>query len=121
VRLSLPSQALNRSAMTAVVRLLSLLALLLMPFGMAVAPAEAAGHHGAMAAMPMDHCPDRPSKGDDQGTVADCAMPCSAALPAADLSPADSGPAQRASAESSAETALAGIEMEIATPPPKLS
>ena len=35
--------------MTAVVRLLSLLALLLMPFGMTAAPAEPAGHDAAMA------------------------------------------------------------------------
>ncbi len=107
--------------MTAVVRLLSLLALLLMPFGMTAAPAEPAGHDAAMAAMPMGHCPEQPSTGDDRGTAADCAMPCSAALPAVDFAPVGMLSCHRLAAKPALDTALPGIELEIATPPPKRS
>lgn len=107
--------------MTAVPRLLALIALLLMPFGMAAAPAVVAAQHHSPAAMATEHCPDQPSDADVDGGVSDCAMPCSAALPAVDLSPVDSLAVARPPADPALQTALSGIELEIATPPPKLS
>jgi hypothetical protein len=101
---------------SALFRLLALFAVLLMPFGMAAAPAT--GHH--QASMPADHCGDMPAE-KDLGGLADCAMPCSAALPATDLAPADLAPIARTAGEPWIEHRLAGVLMEIATPPPKLS
>jgi hypothetical protein len=104
---------------SAIFRLLALFAVLLMPFGMAAAPAAAAtGHH--QASMPANHCGDMPVE-KDVGGLADCAMPCSAALPATDLAPAELAPIARTTGEPWIEHRLAGVLMEIATPPPKLS
>ena len=107
--------------MTAVLRLLALVALLLMPFGMAAAPAESAVQHHPAAAMAIDHCPDQQSGDDRKGAVGDCAMPCSAALPAVELAPADSPPGRSAPMQLAVEPVLTGLVLEIATPPPKLS
>lgn len=103
----------------AALRLFALIALLLMPFGMAAAPAAPADEHHS-AAMAMEHCPDGQDRQQDPGgNIADCAMPCSAALPAADLSPASAIDLPRAPAEPAFQIALSGILLEIATPPPK--
>lgn len=100
-------------------RLLAILAILTMPFGMAAAPAAAADEHHS-AAMPMEHCPDgQDRQRDPGGSFAECAMPCSAALPAANLSPAVAITLPRAPAEPAFQIALSGILLEIATPPPK--
>ena len=109
--------------MSTLAKLLAILALVLTSFGMTAAPAAAAPHHGASAAMtmPMEHCSDEGGSGDAQGGVAECAMACSAALPAADLSQLDSltilctpdrGPVARS---------LHGLHPDTATPPPKAS
>jgi hypothetical protein len=97
-------------------RLIALVALLLMPFGMTAAPALAQqpGHSAAMAG----HCGDQPDRGQSQlPTKEHCAV-CGA-LPAAD-SPA---PAPRLKPSMPRTAALAvsfaGIEPETATPPPK--
>ena len=100
-------------------RLVTMIAALLMPFGMAAAPAApASGHHAAMAS-PTEHCPQGAPAEDTSGAPADCAMPCSAALPAADFAAARSDTLHQAAAEPALEGALAGILLEIATPPPK--
>ena len=105
--------------MARVLRLLTLLAVLLMPFGMAAAPAApAAVHHGA--SMPMEHCGDTPAERDIGGT-ADCAMPCSSALPATDLASTALEPVAHSAEGPWIERKLAGVLMEIATPPPRLS
>jgi len=103
--------------MAAVIRLLTLIALLTMPFGMAAAPAAAG--HDAMAAMPTEHCPDGAPADDNGGSPADCAMPCSAALPATSAEPALLEPQTQTAADPSVLAALTGIALEIATPPPK--
>jgi hypothetical protein len=105
----------------ATIRLLALFALLLMPFGMAAAQADPGGQNHSASAMLMNHCPEQQSDSEGAGGVADCAMPCSAALPAADLSPADSQSAGPVPAEFAVPSALFGLALEIATPPPKLS
>ncbi len=102
-------------------RLLTLIALVLMPFGMAAAPASAQPmppmqHHAATA---ESHCMDQDSP--DHGKTAqpgDCAMTCAAIVapqPAAAPPPARVKPViarplvQRGS----------GLHTEAATPPPK--
>lgn len=104
---------------TAVFRLLTLFALVLMPFGMAATPAMAqpmAGHH-AMASM--GHCDEQPDQ--DQGPASkqmDCAAMCSAI-------PAANGPSPLPVLKPVAPRSIAlaapfiGVEPEIATPPPR--
>lgn len=101
-------------------RLLALFALLMLPFGMAAAPAQAHDMHPAASTMPADHCPDEDSAPDSQATFAGCAMPCSAALPA-DFPVTGPEVFTGGPSEPSLGPTLSGIELEIATPPPKLS
>jgi hypothetical protein len=93
-----------------------LVALLLMPFGMQ--PASAADHFPSMS---IGHCPDQGSKPDSKGTLAHCTMACSAALPAVDAEPIRSHEMARTSFAPGLASALSDIELEIATPPPRLS
>ena len=105
--------------MTAIWRLFSIVSLLLMPFGMAAAPAAPAGGHHADAAMPAEHCPEGDEQNGLGGAAAKCAMPCSAALPAVEVDPADGDRLAGTPAQPALDLALSGIELEIATPPPK--
>jgi hypothetical protein len=99
-------------------KLLAFVAVLLMPFGMSAAPAEAHHRHAA-AAMPMEHCPDGQPKSEGSGVLHSCTMACSAALPAADCPPVAAQLVTRPPAEPRFVPPLAGIELEIATPPPR--
>ena len=105
----------------AALRLFTLLAMLMMPFGMAAAEAAPAGQHHSASGAQTEHCPENQPGGDLPGAVADCAMPCSSALPAADVTPVKPEPPVRGPSEPRLQVALAGIELEIATPPPKLA
>jgi hypothetical protein len=104
-------------------KLLILLSVLLMPLGMAAAPATArtvpvAGDH---ASMPMEHCPDSAPKQHMKGGFALCAMSCSAALPGFDAGLTE---AVRFACEPASPVALHrlhGLHPETATPPPKHS
>ena len=104
-------------------RLLVLLAVLVMPLGMARAAAAmpSMAHHAVMSVPAMEHCPDQSSKHDDNAGPAMCSMACASALPAQDLV-RDEMPLQASQlvVATPAET-LRGILMEIATPPPNLS
>jgi hypothetical protein len=117
-RLSAANRARNQPHMGSLVRLITLVAVLLMPSAMSAAPAAAAERHHAT--MPMEHCPDDKSN-DAAGGIAKCAMPCSAALPAMDCRRIETTVVIRQLCEPALQLALAGIELEIATPPPKLS
>lgn len=103
---------------TAVLRLVALIVLLLMPLGMSAAPAAA---HHAPAMATMQHCPDQGSKHDPRGSEGECTMACSSALPAADLAPMRCLATSRTPAEPLVARVLSGIELEIATPPPRRS
>jgi hypothetical protein len=102
--------------MALALKLLTLVALVLMPFGMAPAAATPAHH----AAMPMEHCPD-PSPKQAHNGIAECTMACAGALPAmlsteaAPLLPVEAPP------EASATAQLHGLQPETATPPPRNS
>ena len=100
------------------IRLLALLAVLVMPFGM-IAPAAAA-HHEPAAAMPMKHCPDS-QESKTEGGIAKCAMACSAALQELGSPTIGCRAIARASPLPSVTQALHGIRDDIATPPPKRS
>lgn len=101
-------------------RLLALVAVLLLPFGMAAAPAAA--HHAQMAAtMPMQHCPDGTPGKNSKPALTECTMACSSALPAVELAPLDLQSLSRSVACPAVTATLTGITLEIATPPPRLS
>jgi hypothetical protein len=97
-------------------RLIALVALLLMPFGMTATPALAqqSGHPDSMAG----HCSDQPDRGQSQLPAKEHCAVCSA-LPATD-GPAPA-PVLKPSMPRTAALAVpfTGIEPETATPPPK--
>lgn len=106
--------------MATVWKLLALIAVLLLPLGMTTAPAAAATtDHGAMASMPMKHCPEQSPVHGGKAGFTECTMACSAALPASDL-PRDR-PLLIAClpVETEAAHVLHGVHPDTATPPPK--
>ena len=108
--------AYDRDMAAAVIRLLTLIALVLMPIGMAGAPAMAAPADHEMAAM--NHCDEMPSDEPAPPAKMDCTAMCTA-LPAAEapvLAPMLKPVAPRSIAISAPAS---GIEPEIATPPPR--
>jgi hypothetical protein len=107
--------------MRTAIQLLALIALMIMPLGMATAPAAAVHHEAMSAAIPMGHCPDQDSSRHSTGALADCTMACAAALPATDLAALDSHPIVKFAPQPALIAALSGIELEIATPPPRPS
>jgi hypothetical protein len=100
-------------------RLLVFIAVVLMPFGMAAAPAASMQHQ--QMTMPMQHCPEPGSSHHSTGALADCTMACASALPATDLQIADAHPVSKFTPRPTLVAALPGIELEIATPPPRRS
>jgi hypothetical protein len=98
-----------------ILRLLLLLAVLLMPFGMA-APAAA---HGAGASVVMVHCPEQPLSKGAHRHFAECTMACSAALPATELARDTPRSIVCVPAETAVAQHLHGLDPEIATPPPR--
>jgi hypothetical protein len=100
-------------------KLLILLAVLLMPFGMMPAPAAAAAHHGPMAGTPMQHCPGEPTKHDPKSGFVECTMACSAALPAADIARGEPLLIVCTPVRPSVSHVLHGLHPETATPPPR--
>lgn len=105
----------------ALLRFLTLLALVLMPFGMTGAPAVAQPLAADHAAMAMGHCDEQPAKDNaPKPAKMDCTAMCTA-LMAADCpvpAPAMTPAAPRSTA---AAVAFVGIDPEIATPPPRQS
>lgn len=98
-------------------KLLTLLAVLLLPLGMA--PAAAAPVRNQMA-MPMQHCPDQSPQQRHDGFT-ECTMACAAALPA--MESQTDAPLMRAApvAQASPIEPLHGLHPETATPPPRLA
>lgn len=98
-------------------KLLLLLAVLMLPLGMA-GPA-AANDRVPPAAMAMHHDAGHHSSGHAKGVMAECTMACSAALPAAELRPLEIRPVTLAPEKPAPATKLTGILLEMATPPPR--
>jgi len=99
-------------------KLVVLLAVLLMPFGM-TAPAAAAAQH-APTAMPMGHCPEESPSQRKAGFV-ECTMACSAALLATSFGPREPLAIVCAPDEPAIAQRLHGLHPETETPPPKRS
>jgi hypothetical protein len=101
----------------AVLRLLALLALVLMPIGMASAPAAA---HAPMAGAPAEHCVDQSQPDELPSPQAMDCVACTAMaaseMPVPTPLLAPSPPRLIALAD-----VFVGIVPEIATPPPKLA
>lgn len=100
-------------------KLLTLIAVLLMPFGMATAPAAPMQHHAA--SMPMKHCPSQVPKGHGSAGFTECTMACSAALPASDTGRDEPLLVVCVPAEAAAVRQLHGLHPDTATPPPRRS
>ncbi len=100
-------------------RLLLLLAVLLMPFGMT--PVAASQHQHSAVAMPMQHCPEQAPNHDSKGAFVECTMACSAALPAADRFSKQPSVIEVEPPRPAATPLLHGLHPETATPPPKFS
>lgn len=107
-----------RTMTAAVLRLLALIALVLMPIGMASAPAAASGMP-ADHAMAAGHCEGQSRSDEAPAPNMDCTAMC-AAIPARE--PVAQAPLfQRAAPRTIAFAfAFEGIVPETATPPPKL-
>jgi hypothetical protein len=104
--------------MAAVWKLLILIAVLLMPFGMT---APAAPHRMTAATMPIGHCPDQDSNHGMKAGFHECTMACAAALPAADLVASEPLTIVCQRIAPPAAERLHGLHPETATPPPKRS
>ena len=102
----------------ALAKLLLMLTVLLMPFGMA-APAAAATHPMPAAAMPMQHCPEQGRASHPMS--AECTMACAATLPAVGMSAEEHVPLVAAPAPRALAERLLGLHPETATPPPRFS
>jgi hypothetical protein len=108
------------AGMVTLSKLLLLMAMLFMPFGMS--QAAAASHHSPTAGMPMQGCPEQGSKHESKGGgFAECTMACAAALPAADSRADGSLLIANASIVPAVLQALHGLHPDTATPPPKVS
>lgn len=103
---------------SALVKLMTLVALLFMPFGMTAAPAIAQPMPADHAMMTMGHCDEQPEQDKAPASKMDCTAMCTA-LPATDAPT----PAQVAKLKAPRTIALVtpftGVVLEIATPPPR--
>ncbi|HWI89510.1 MAG TPA: hypothetical protein VNS11_09775 [Sphingomicrobium sp.] len=105
---------------TLIARIALMLAILLMPLGMA--PSAASEAHQAMAAgAPMEHCPDQAPRHDPKGALAQCTMACAAAAPASTASAQEPHLIASAIAMPGLTQRLRGLHPDTATPPPRLA
>jgi len=102
------------------IRVVALIAVMMMPFGMAGASASAR-HHQAMAVMAMDHCPDQNQEHGMASGLTDCTMACAAALPAVDVQDSLVSPPKADLQRPALAARLYGFHPETAKPPPRLS
>ena len=108
------------SMIAALLRLLTVLALVLMPFGMVSIPAAAEAMAADHATMPMGHCGDQSDQDKAPAHTSQqmhCAM-C-AALPASEPPTPAAGVPPSTPRSIATVSRFDGIELEIATPPPR--
>ena len=104
----------NSAGMAAVIRLLTLVAFVLMPFTM-----TPAGAHVMPQAMAEGHCGDHPDGQPAPATdMAQCLMMC-AALPAAEPLAVYAPDVPKAPVQLTLIRPIHGIILDIATPPPR--
>jgi hypothetical protein len=99
-------------------RLLALIALMLMPFGMQPAGAAEGNHQQIMSGMATSHCPDQ-SRNHQHTGLATCSMACASALPAQGLVREERPLLRQHLVVAMITPILHGTQPEIATPPPK--
>ena len=102
-----------------VLRLLTLVALVLMPFGMGTASATTAHHEPAATAQHCDEHGGQPAE-QSRDEAMDCAVSCSM-LAIAEAGIGDPPPSRRLSLGRPLAEGATGIHPDTATPPPKLS
>ena len=107
--------------MRRLINFLTLLAVLVMPFGMTAVPAAQVTDHHPMAGMRMGHCPDEGTQPDTEPGIQACAMVCAAALPAMEVDREQPAAIVCAPDRSTTMRYLQGLHPETATPPPKRS
>ena len=115
------SRPYDATMVATVLRLLALVALIVMPFGMASTPALAQPADQAMAtghSMPAGHCGDQQAP-DKVPAKMDCTAACTA-LPASIAPMPDPLLKPKALRTITIYVPFADIEPEIATPPPRL-
>ena len=103
-----------------ILRLLTLISLALMPFGMGAA--GAAPVHHAPATATTGHCDEQGGQPDETSSdrALDCAMACSM-LVAVEAPAPEPAPALRLPAGPTLSRRPVGLHPDTATPPPKLS
>jgi len=104
--------------LSAVLRLIAIIAVLLMPLEMAPIAANQAPHHEM--SMAMQHCPE-PGGKHHKAAFAECTMACSAALPAAEFARDEIVPGACEPVAATTQPVLNGLHPETATPPPKVA
>jgi putative hemolysin len=106
----------------ALTRLLTLLALVLMPLGMTSAPAAASPMPAGHATPSANHCSEQgdEDEGETPDSRADCTAMCTA-LPATDCPTPAMVLQPKAPRSIGMANPFDGIILEIATPPPKLA
>jgi len=103
-----------------IARIVIMLAVLIMPFGMT--PATAAVHHSMLVNASMQHCPEEGSSHhQSKGDLGACTMACASALPAVDIARAEPIPPADVPVVAIVENGLDGLHPETATPPPKIA
>ncbi len=103
-------------------RLLVLVAVLLMPFGMApAASASPVNHHAMLTGMPAEHCPGPANTHERNHGLATCSMACASALPAQEIARDELPLRNQQLATPMITQTLRGVLPEIATPPPRLA
>jgi hypothetical protein len=102
-------------------RLILLISVLLMPFGMTAAPASSM-HHAMSGSMPMQHCPDeqQPSH-HSKATFVECTMACASALPATEAAAHEPPMLVCTPVLPATAQRLTGLHPKTATPPPRHS
>ena len=103
----------------AILRMLTLAAFVLMPFGMTGTAANAQSMPAGHSAMAMDHCEEQPEPGKAPVSKIDCTAMCTA-LPAKDFPALETVLKPNAPCTAAIVVQFAGFEPEIATPPPRL-
>lgn len=105
---------------SALLRLIALLALVLMPFAMGSAPASAQSKSGEHSSASVGHCDEQRGQNDapvKSPQLMHCGM-CTA-IPAAETPAPITGLIPSAPRTMAPVALFNGIELEIATPPPK--
>ena len=114
---------LGRMVASRILRMLTMLAVLLMPIGMLGGEAAAMGHSAPIAAAAMaDHCAamHHKQKKDEPAKGADCVVAC-AAIPASDAPYQHETLAPMHVEAPRLIAVVAGLHPEAATPPPRIS